>query len=69
MNGPRAWLPAVTLALAAVCLPAWAADPPPEGRNYTPGNFDAIEISRSAAVRFAQGASDQVFVEGDEGAQ
>jgi hypothetical protein len=41
----------------------------PEGRTYTPGNFDAVEISGSADVRFTQGPSDQVFVRGDEEVQ
>jgi hypothetical protein len=61
----RAWL----YLLAAAALPALAADPAPEGRNYTPGEFSAIDISGSAAVRFTQGPSEQVFVEGGEEAQ
>ena len=40
-----------------------------EGRTYTPGNFDSIEIAGSADVRFTQGATDQIFVRGDEAAQ
>jgi len=59
--------------LAALALfggaPASAQTAQPEGRTYTPGKFDSIEISGSATVRFVQGAVDQVFVEGDEGAQ
>jgi hypothetical protein len=56
-------------ALLIVLVPALAAAQAPEGRSYTPGAFDSIEISGAAAVRFAQGANDQVFVEGDEDAQ
>jgi len=41
----------------------------PEGRSYAPGPFDSIEISGSAIVRFTQGASDQVSIEGDETVQ
>lgn len=54
-------------ALLAWAAPAWAQAP--EGRNYTPGAFDAIEISGGAIVRFAQGDVDQVFVEGDDATQ
>jgi hypothetical protein len=61
----RAWLSL----LAAAALPALAADPMPEGRVYMPGEFSAIDISGSAAVRFTQGGSEQVFVEGDEDTQ
>ncbi len=46
-----------------------AANPAAEGRAYTPGDFDAIEISGAAHVRFRQGDADAVFVEGDEEAQ
>jgi hypothetical protein len=60
---------------AIALLAAWlvAAGPAvaqaPEGRLYTPGPFDSVEISGAAAVRFTQGDSDQVFVEGDEATQ
>jgi len=36
------------------------------GRTYPLDRFDAIEISGSATVRFTQGATEQVFVEGDD---
>jgi len=55
------------LALFAVLPAAWAQKP--EGRTYAPGRFDAIEISGSAEVRFSQGATDQVFVEGGDDVQ
>ncbi len=55
--------------LAAVALPALAGEPAPEGRTYAPGEFSAIDISGAAAVRYTQGSSEQVFVEGDEDAQ
>lgn len=54
--------------LAALPLAA-AAQTATDGRLYTPGPFDSIEISGSAVVRFAQGTQDQVFVEGDDDAQ
>jgi hypothetical protein len=47
-------------------LPGVAAAQTPEGRTYTPGNFDAVEISGSADVRFTQGPSDRVFIRGDD---
>jgi len=50
------------MALAALSLSAHAAD----GRTYTPGDFDSIDVSGSAVIRFVQGASDEVFVEGDD---
>lgn len=40
-----------------------------DGRTYLPGDFDSIEVSGSAVIRFVQGASDQVFVEGDSEVQ
>jgi hypothetical protein len=40
-----------------------------EGRTYTPGPFDSIEISGSADVRFTQGPSDLVIVRGDDEVQ
>ena len=60
---------ALAIALLAL-LPAIAfAQPAPEGRQYHPGAFDAIEISGAAAVRFTQGPEDQVFIEGDDEVQ
>ena len=55
------------LALLAGLPPASAQTP--GGRTYTPGNFDAVEISGSADVRFTQGPNDQVFVRGDDEVQ
>ena len=43
--------------------------PMPDGRVYNLGPFDAIEINGSAVVRFTQGASDQVQVEGGDDVQ
>ena len=60
MNSTRSFLfVALLLALLAGLL-ASAAD----GKTYTPGHFDGIEISGSAIVRFVQGAEDSVFIEG-----
>jgi len=50
-------------------LPGVAAAQASEGRTYTPGNFDAVEISGSADVRFTQGPSDQVFIRGGDEVQ
>jgi len=58
----------IGLLCAAATLPA-AAEPAAEGRSYSPGEFSAIDISGAAAVRFTQGAADQVYVEGDDDAQ
>lgn len=59
------------LMLAALLVPlvASAGEAAESGRTYTPGPFDSVEISGSAAVRFAQGRSDEVVVEGDDEAQ
>lgn len=45
---------------------ALAAAQSPPARAYALGAFDGIEISGSAAVRFTQGAVDQIAVEGDD---
>jgi hypothetical protein len=69
-----------TTAALAVLLPALAAaqslaapaaplTPATDGRHYTLGEFDRIEISGAAHVTFRQGDHDSVFVEGDEHAQ
>ena len=60
---------ALLLGLALLAGLPLASAQTPEGRTYTPGNFDAVEISGSADVRFTQGPSDQVFVRGDEEVQ
>lgn len=57
------------IAWLALWLPAAAFAQAPEGRVYTPGAFDAIEVSGAAAVRFVQGEVDEVFVEGGADAQ
>ena len=41
----------------------------PIQRVYTPGSFDSIDLSGSAVVRFTQGASDQVVIDGDDDVQ
>lgn len=62
--------PPASAAPAAPALPAQPPEPPAvEGRSYAPGEFDTIEISGAAHVRFRQGESESVFVEGDEAAQ
>jgi hypothetical protein len=37
----------------------------PEGRLYTPGAFDRLEVDGSAKVTLSQGERDQVFIAGD----
>jgi hypothetical protein len=51
---------AVGLALAGPPAPA------DEGKLYTPGPFDRVEIDGSGQVRLVQGERDEVFVSGDE---
>ena len=60
MNSTHSLLFAVLLPALAASLPAQGA----EGRTYTPGHFDGIEVSGSAIVRFVQGTEDSVFIEG-----
>jgi hypothetical protein len=60
---------AVFLGLALLAGLPFASAQSVESRTYTPGAFDAIEISGSADVRFTQGASEQVTVRGDEETQ
>ena len=55
--------------LAAAALLLFAAGAHAQGRTYTPGAFDAIEVDGSAVIRFVQGAVDQVVVEGDDASQ
>ena len=55
------------LLAAALLLPAAGrAQTWPSCKPCMPGSFDSIEISGSANVRFTQGSSDQVTIEGDE---
>lgn len=61
-------LASLLFACAAAVLPSAQAQTP-GGHTYTPGSFDAIDISGSAVVRFVQGKTDQVFVEGDDDSQ
>jgi hypothetical protein len=61
--------PAPPAPVAPVAPLAPAARPAPEGRLYAPGDFDAIDISGAAVVKFVQGPRDRIFVEGDEDAQ
>jgi hypothetical protein len=50
----------IGLALAGPCTAA------EEGKLYTPGPFDRVEIDGSGQVRLVQGERDEVFVSGDE---
>jgi hypothetical protein len=54
---------AAVLALAAHSA---GANPDVVGKTYTPGSFDKLTFSGSAAVQFRQGDKDEIFVEGDE---
>ena len=44
---------------------AHAQTPAPEGRLYTPGPFDRLDVAGSAQVKLSQGERDQVFIVGD----
>jgi len=57
------------LAALALLLATTGAAPAREGRLYTPGAFDRLEVDGTAQVRVSQGDRDQVFVGGDEDAQ
>jgi hypothetical protein len=58
-----------TLALGALLLAPPLHAQPSEPQRYTPGEFNAIEIQGSAEIRFEQGDTDEVFVNGDVGMQ
>jgi hypothetical protein len=58
-------LAALALVLAAGSAPAQT----PEGKLYTPGAFDRLEVDGSAKVRLTQGDRDQVFIVGDSDSQ
>lgn len=49
--------------------PLLAAAQAPEGRLYTPGPFDRLEVAGSAQVSLSQGERDQVFIAGDANTQ
>jgi Putative auto-transporter adhesin, head GIN domain len=51
----------------AVAAPTAALAQAPASKTYTLGSFDSIDISGSASVRFAQGAVDQITVDGGDG--
>ena len=55
--------------LGATAAQAQTGPGPGPSRTYTPGAFDELEIHGSAELRFAQGDTDQVVVEGDEQVQ
>jgi hypothetical protein len=55
----------ISLALLSAAAGALAQ----EGKTYTPGPFDRIEIDGSAKVTLTQGERDQVFIRGDESVQ
>jgi hypothetical protein len=53
------------LALALVLAVPGARAQSPEGKLYSPGPFDRLEIDGAGAVRLVQGDRDEVFVSGD----
>jgi Putative auto-transporter adhesin, head GIN domain len=65
----RATLMRLLLPLAAALLPAAGRAESGPCKPCWPGSFDSLEISGSANVRFTQGSSDQVSIEGDEETQ
>jgi hypothetical protein len=54
------------LAIAFCALMAAGLAHAADGRRYTPGPFEQIDIGGAADVRLQQGAADEVFIEGDE---
>lgn len=54
--------------LVVLCTPLAHANPP-EGKLYSLGAFDRVEVSGSAVIRYTQGPRNEVFVEGDEETQ
>ena len=66
---PAARLAGLALASLAFLLAPPARANPPEGKLYSLGAFDRIEVSGSAVIRYTQGPRDEVFVEGDDEAQ
>ena len=71
---PGAPLTPVAPGTPLIPLPPGTPLPPPapgsgESRTYSPGPFDAIEISGTADVRFTQGPVDQIVVRGDDDVQ
>lgn len=62
----RGFVVAAALALLAGAAPARAQT---DGGTVEPDRFEAIEIAGSAAVRFTQGSTHQVVVEGGDDAQ
>ncbi len=55
----------VPAALALACGAALAQAQAPEGKLYTPGAFERVEIDGAGQVRIVQGERDEVFVNGD----
>jgi hypothetical protein len=62
----RLLLASMLAAGACACTGALAQAQAAEGKTYTPGPFDKIEIDGSAKVRLIQGERDQVFIAGDD---
>jgi len=63
------WAAACLTALLTALLATAAHANPPEGKLYSLGAFDRVEVSGSAVIRYTQGPRDEVFVEGDDEAQ
>lgn len=59
----------VPLTALAALLFAGCAQAQPEGKLYTPGTFDRLDVAGSAQVKLTQGDRDQVLVHGDAVAQ
>jgi hypothetical protein len=67
MNRRLAGRCAIAVALASALAGARAEGP--EGRLYTPGPFERLDIAGAGSVRLVQGERDEVFVQGDSEAQ
>jgi Putative auto-transporter adhesin, head GIN domain len=62
--------PIALLVCTSAAASAWAQSAGEgERRSYAPGAFDTVVISGTATVRFTQGQTDEVTVEGDESVQ
>jgi hypothetical protein len=69
MTSRRRGLAVFAIAFVLALVGAGARAQAPEGRLYTPGAFDRLEIDGAGAVRLVQADRDEVFVKGDAQAQ
>lgn len=65
----RSFLGLMGFACLLLAVRSAGAQQTAEGRLYTPGAFERLEIDGSAKVRLSQGDKDQVFIAGDDKVQ